>query len=92
MRKPDLLQGRLRPSAPELVSSKLGMSQANGVTLVTVTWEDLSHKDMSPKIPDSLPKRAVDPKDPFIKTLEEESARYTNAIRKAMRDWAPPEA
>ncbi len=66
--------------------AKLGLSTANGIELVTITYEDLSLKGMWAKIPDGLPKRAPDPEDPYIQCLEQESAKYRALMHRIRRE------
>ncbi|MGI6643587.1 MAG: MarR family transcriptional regulator [Bacillota bacterium] len=61
--------------------AKLGMSHWNDIELVTITWRDLSLRGMSNKIPKDLPRRPINPKDPYIQCLEQESAKYRASMR-----------
>lgn len=69
--------------------AKLGISSANGIELVTITWEDLSLQGMLAKVPNGLPRRLVDPKDPYIRCLEQESAKYRATMERIKGDQDP---
>lgn len=62
--------------------AKLGISSANQIHLIAITWKDLSLQRMLAKIPAEVPCKLIDPKDPFISCLEEESLKYCKSIEK----------
>lgn len=69
--------------------AKKGMSVEHGITLITITWEDISFKGMKEKIPDTLPKRNLNPDDQYIQFLEQESSKYRALMRRILREQSP---
>lgn len=66
--------------------AKLGLSFGHDFELVTITWNDLSLEGMQAKIPSGLPRRTADPADPYVRCLEQESARYRNEMRRILQE------
>lgn len=63
---------------------KRGLSNENGIVLVTITADDLSLERMLGKIPPELPRAIIDPNGPYARELEEVSAKYRTGLARGV--------
>ncbi|HHV79634.1 MAG TPA: hypothetical protein GXX40_08540 [Firmicutes bacterium] len=61
---------------------KRALSDENGVTLVVLTYKDLSLNRIMSSIPDMLEKTWVDNEGPLVQTLERLSTQYRTKVEK----------
>ncbi|HHT84486.1 MAG: MarR family transcriptional regulator [Bacillota bacterium] len=61
---------------------KASLSQKYGIELVVVTAEDLSYEGMLAKTPADVPRKYVDPSDPYVLALESLCQEYAAGVRR----------